>query len=63
MTTTMPHMDEIIHELEKRNMRKTVKVIVGGAPVNEEFAVSIKADGYSPDGPSTVKLVEKLVSG
>lgn len=63
MTTTMPHMGEIILELEKRNMRNAVKVIVGGAPVNEEFAASIKADGYSPDGPSTVKLIEKIVSG
>ena len=63
MTTTMPHMGEIILELEKRNMRNEVKVIVGGAPVNQEFASSVKADGYSPDGPSAVKLIEKLVSG
>lgn len=63
MTTTLHHVSEIILELEKRNMRNAIKVIVGGAPVNQEFASSVKADGYSPDGPSAVKLIEKLVSG
>ncbi len=63
MTTTMTHMGDIIMELEQRNLRGAVKVIVGGAPVNEEFAANIKADGYSPDGPSAVKLIEKLVGG
>ena len=63
MTTTMTHMGEIILELEKRKLREGVRVIVGGAPVNEEFAASIKADGYSPDGVSAVKLIQKLVSG
>lgn len=63
MTTTMTHMISIISELEHRKLRDTVKVIVGGAPVNEEFAARIKADGYSPDGPSAVKLLEKLIGG
>lgn len=63
MTTTMTHMGDIILELDKRKLRKAVKVIVGGAPVNEEFAASIQADGYSPDGPSAVRLIEKLASG
>jgi dimethylamine corrinoid protein len=63
MTTTMTLMADILKELEKRNLRRGLKVIVGGAPVNEEFAASIKADGYSPDGPSAVRLIEKLLSG
>ncbi|UCD19398.1 MAG: corrinoid protein [candidate division WOR-3 bacterium] len=63
MTTTMVHMANIISELEQRKLRDTVKVIVGGAPVNEEFAARIKADGYSPDAPSAVKLVEKIIGG
>lgn len=63
MTTTMTHMRDVIMELEIRDLRNSVKVIIGGAPVNEEFAVSIKADGYSPDGLSAVKLIQKLVSG
>ena len=63
MTTTMVHMEEIIKELEKQRLRDTVNVIVGGAPVNEEFAKKIKADGYSSDAPSAVQLVESLTSG
>lgn len=63
MTTTMVHMEDIIAELEKRQLRDTVNVIVGGAPVNEEFATKIKADGYSLDAASAVQLVEKFTSG
>jgi dimethylamine corrinoid protein len=63
MTTTMAHMADILNELEKRNLRRGVKVIVGGAPVNEEFADSIRADGYSADGLSAIKLIEQLLSG
>jgi 5-methyltetrahydrofolate--homocysteine methyltransferase len=43
-------------------LRDTVNVIVGGAPVNEEFAEKIKADGYSPDAPSAVQLIESFTS-
>jgi len=63
MTTTMVHMADILNELEKHNLRSEVKVIIGGAPVNEEFAASIQADGYSADGPSAIKLIEELLSG
>jgi corrinoid protein of di/trimethylamine methyltransferase len=63
MTTTMVHMGTIISELEKKNLRDTVNVIVGGAPVNEEFAKKIKADGYSPDAPSAVQLIDGITSG
>lgn len=63
MTTTMVHMADIINELDKNNLRRGLKVIIGGAPVNEEFAASIRADGYSADGPSAIKLIEELLSG
>jgi corrinoid protein of di/trimethylamine methyltransferase len=63
MTTTMTHMGEIIEQLEKHKLRDTVSVIVGGAPVNEEFANKIRADGYSSDAPSAVQLVESITSG
>ncbi len=63
MTTTMTHMSEIIELIEAEGIRDEIKIIVGGAPVNEEFAATINADGYSPDGPSAVKLVEKLIGG
>lgn len=63
MTTTMTQMDMVIKELEQRKLRGDVKVIVGGAPVNHEFAMKIKADGYSLDGPSTVTLIERIIGG
>jgi corrinoid protein of di/trimethylamine methyltransferase len=63
MTTTMVHMSDIIRELEKQKLRDTVKVIVGGAPVNEDFAKKITADGYSPDAPSSIQLIERFING
>jgi 5-methyltetrahydrofolate--homocysteine methyltransferase len=49
LTTTMPTMRSVIETLEQEGIRDTVKVIVGGAPVTEEFAQSIGADGYGRD--------------
>ncbi|MBE0432526.1 corrinoid protein [candidate division WOR-3 bacterium] len=63
MTTTMPRMAETITMLERRGLRERIKVMVGGAPVNEAFALSIGADGYSPDAPSAVQLADRLTDG
>lgn len=63
MTTTMVHMADIIRSLEDKKLRGSVKVIIGGAPVNEEFAKTIKADGYGKDAVGAVKLIEKLSGG
>ncbi len=63
MTTTMIQMGEIIQALEKKNLRKKTKVIVGGAPVNEQFAQQIKADGYGKDAAEAVTLIERLTRG
>ncbi len=60
MTTTMPEMQKIVDELTKRNLRDRFKVIVGGAVVNEDFAISIKADAYSKDATSLVALLRKF---
>ncbi|MFQ6090856.1 MAG: cobalamin-binding protein, partial [Candidatus Bipolaricaulia bacterium] len=38
-----------------------VKVMIGGAPVTQEYADEIKADGYAPDAASAVKLAERLM--
>jgi len=62
LTTTMPNMGKVIDLLKERGLRERVKVIVGGAPVNEEFAKSIGADGYAPEAGSAVELVKKLVA-
>ena len=49
LTITMPQMKEVIESLQESGIRNTVKVLVGGAPVTEQFAKEIGADGYAPD--------------
>lgn len=63
MTTTMTRMEEVIALLERKGLRDGLKIMVGGAPVNESFARAIGADGYSPDAPSAVQLADRLISG
>jgi 5-methyltetrahydrofolate--homocysteine methyltransferase len=62
LTTTMPRMGEVIKTLKAKKLRDKVKVIVGGASVNAEFAKSIGADGYAVEAGSGVELAKKLVS-
>lgn len=59
MTTTMPRMAEIITPLKKKN--KSIKVLVGGAPVTDTYAKEIGADGYSGDASGAVDVAKKLV--
>jgi 5-methyltetrahydrofolate--homocysteine methyltransferase len=60
LTSTMMSMGETIKLLEKNGLRDRVRVIIGGAPVSEEFAASIGADGYGADGFQAVAVVESL---
>jgi 5-methyltetrahydrofolate--homocysteine methyltransferase len=60
LISTMGNMSETMHVLTEKGVRGQVKVIVGGAPVNEEFARSIGADGYGADGFDAVRVVESL---
>ena len=62
LTTTMPNMGKTIDLLKEKGLRKEVKVVVGGAPINEEYARSIGADGYAPEAGSAVELVKKLLA-
>jgi len=61
LTTTMPAMKEIIEALRKDPETKGVKVIIGGAPVTQEYADSIGADGYAADASSAVDISEELL--
>jgi corrinoid protein of di/trimethylamine methyltransferase len=63
LTTTMPEMKKVIDGLRARGLRDKVKVIVGGAPVNEKFARDIGADGYGADAGSSVDLAKRLLKG
>jgi len=63
LTSTMARMANVIQMLEENGLRDQVKIIVGGAPVSEEFAKNIGADGYGADGFQAVAVVEALASG
>ena len=61
LTTTLPYMRDTILSLEEAGVRDSVKVLIGGAPVTPEFAESIGADGYAPDGAGAVAKARELV--
>lgn len=62
LTTTMVNMKNVIDILVKNNIRNTVKVVIGGAPVTDEYAKKIGADGYAKDAPSAVELCKKWIT-
>ena len=61
LTTTMPNMKGVVEALERAGLRGQVKVMVGGAPLNDEFARQIGADGYAPDASRAVSLAKSLI--
>ncbi len=61
MTSTMVHMPRVITALQERDLRKGVKVIVGGAPVLPEWAEEIGADGYGENAAEAIREVKELV--
>jgi 5-methyltetrahydrofolate--homocysteine methyltransferase len=61
LTTTMSEMGNVIKLMETKGLRNETKVIVGGAPVDADFAAKIGADGYAGDAGAAVELVKRLV--
>ena len=61
MTTTMPAQREVIETLEEMGLRDLYFVIVGGGPVNQEWADEIDADGYGETAIHAVELVQELL--
>ena len=61
LTTTMSSMKDIVDGLEEAGLRDSVKVMIGGAPVTQEFADKIKADGYAKDAGSAIHKAEELL--
>ena len=61
LTTTMPNMKSTIDALKEYGIRNTVKVMVGGAPLTDEYARGIGADGYASDASRAVKLAKSLI--
>jgi corrinoid protein of di/trimethylamine methyltransferase len=62
LTTTMPEMQNVIEAMEEAGLREQVKVIVGGAPIDQAFADTIGADGFGKDAVEAVQLARDLMS-
>jgi 5-methyltetrahydrofolate--homocysteine methyltransferase len=61
LTTTMLEMKKTIHALTQAGLREKVKIIIGGAPVTQEFADQIGADGYAYDAPGAAQKCKDLL--
>jgi len=61
LTTTMPAMKDVISSLNKSNLKGKIKVMIGGAPVTQDYADEIGADGYAPDAASAVDKAKELL--
>jgi 5-methyltetrahydrofolate--homocysteine methyltransferase len=61
LTTTMPRMENVIRLLKQAELRHRVKVIIGGAPVTDKYAIDIGADGFAPDAGSAASLAKALI--
>lgn len=60
LTTTMNGQKKVIEELESRSARDKIRVMVGGAPCNDDWAKEIGADGYAGDAVAAVQLAKRL---
>ncbi len=61
LTTTMPNMKMVVDALKQAGVREKVRIIIGGAPVNQAYAEQIGADGYAPDASSAVRKVREML--
>jgi 5-methyltetrahydrofolate--homocysteine methyltransferase len=61
LTTTMPVMGKVIQALSESELRSSVKVIIGGAPITQDFADYIKADAYAHDGGKAISVCKQLL--
>lgn len=62
LTTTMNYMKEVISAIEESELKGKVKVMIGGAPVNDAFAKSIGADAYTSNANAAVVMAKKLIA-
>ncbi len=61
LTTTMPYMGVVIEELDRRGILKELHVMVGGAPLNQEFASAVNAHSYGRDAAMSVEIAKAVV--
>ena len=62
LTTTMPYMKVVIDTLKEKGMRENFIVLVGGAPLNEEFGKAVGADAYCRDAGTAVETAKSLIA-
>jgi len=60
LTTTMPKMKEVVHARDESGLDGKIKILVGGAPVTQQYADEIGADGYAPDAASAMDTAREL---
>ena len=61
ISTTMPYFIQVIKKIEEADLRSKVKIMVGGAPVTEEYAKKVKADAYAEDAFKAVQVARRLM--
>lgn len=61
LTTTMSEIKNVIDSFKENGLRDDIQIMVGGAPLNEDYAKEVGADGYSPDAASAVLVAKKLL--
>jgi 5-methyltetrahydrofolate--homocysteine methyltransferase len=61
LTTTMLSIGKTIEALEEASVREQVKIIIGGAPITQEFADKVGADGFATDAGSASRVVKSLL--
>ena len=62
LTTTMNNMEATIQALKAADLREKVKVFIGGAPVTQDYANKIGADGFASDASSATRMAHQLIS-
>jgi len=62
LTTTMPMMKQTVESVEDAGIRENLKIMIGGAPVNQEFADEIGADAYAPDAGSASRMAKSMIA-
>ena len=62
LTTTMPALEATVAALNAMSNRSAIKVMIGGAPITQEFADKVGADAYTPDAASAAKKAKELVA-
>ena len=62
LTTTMPQIGEVVKAAEERGVRDKVKIMIGGAPVTQEFCDSVGADAYTEDATSAAEMALTFIA-